>query len=53
MIRDRFIGTIKVPTYMADGLDEGGQFIFSEETLCNYIVQKFPTLKNKPFNICF
>lgn len=53
MIRDRFIGTIKVPTYMADGLDEGWQFIFSEETLCNYIVKKFPTLKNNPFNICF
>lgn len=53
MLKDRFIATIKIPTYMADGLDKGGRYIFSEETLCNYIVKKFPTLKNKSFNICF
>lgn len=37
MIRDRFIGTIKVPTYMADGLDEGGAiYILRRNTLQLY-----------------
>lgn len=37
MMRDRFIATIKIPTYMADGLDEGGEIhILRRDTLQIY-----------------
>lgn len=52
MLRDRFVRTLRMPGYMADDYEDG-KFIVSEETLCRFVENKIPTLKGKPYNICF
>lgn len=53
MLRGRFIATMHMPLYMADGIDTDGSYIISEQTVSRYVLSKRPTLKNQPFNICF
>lgn len=53
MLKGRFVATMKMPLYMADGIDTDGKFVFTEETISRYVLSKRPTLKDKPFNICF
>ena len=52
MLRDRFVCTLRMPVYLADDY-ENGRFIFTAETLSRFVESKRPTLKGKPYNICF
>lgn len=52
MLRERFVCTLRLPTYMADSY-ENGKFIVSEQTLTRFVEVKRPTLNGKPYKICF
>ena len=52
MLRGRFVCTLRLPLYMADSY-ENGKYIVSEQTLKRFVENKRPTLKGKPYNICF
>ena len=53
MLLGRFIATMRMPLFMADDVDEYGLFVVTGETISKYVLSKRPTLKGKPFNICF
>lgn len=53
MLKGHFVATMKMPTYMADRIGTNGNPIFTEQTIIRYVLSKRPTLKDKPFNICF
>jgi len=53
MLHDRFICTLRMPTYMAVGHKDGVRQVIQEEALMRFIEKKRPTLKGKPYNICF
>lgn len=53
MLGGRFIATMRMPAYLADDVDGYGRFVVTGETISKYVVAKRPTLKGKPFNICF
>ena len=53
MLGGRFIATMRMPAYLADDVDGYGRFGVTGETISKYVVAKRPTLKGKPFNICF
>ena len=53
MLLGSFIATMRMPLFMADDVDEYGRFVVTGETISKYVLSKRPTLKGKPFNICF
>ncbi len=52
MLNDRFVHTFRFPTCMADGY-ENGRYVVFDTTLTRFVESKLPTLKGKPYNICF
>lgn len=52
MLHDRFVCTLRLPLYLAEGY-ENGKYVVSGETLSRFVESKLPTLKGKPYNICF
>lgn len=52
MLQDKFICTLRLPLYLADGY-ENGRYIVSKETMMHFVESKRPKLKGKPYNICF
>ena len=52
MLRDSFVCTLRFPIYMADNY-WNGMYIVNEQTLKRFVESKRPTLKGKPYNICF
>lgn len=52
MLCGRFVCTLHMPLYMADGY-ENGKCVVSHQTLLRFVESKRPTLKGKPYNICF
>lgn len=53
MLRGRFIRTLRIPTLLAEGISADGKPVFSRAAVCSHIESRLPSLKGKPYNICF
>ena len=53
MLHDRFVHTFRVSILLADKINTDGKPEFSGERLREHIENRLPSLKGKPYNICF
>lgn len=53
MLRGHFVHTFHVSILLADFIDNNGIPSFSMSTLQGYVEDRLPSLKGKPYNICF
>lgn len=53
MLRGQFVHTFRISTLLADSIDSKGIPTFSISTLQEQIESRLPSLKGKPYNICF
>lgn len=53
MLRGRFVHTFRISALLADSIDSNGIPTFSISTIQELIENRLPSLKGKPYNICF
>ena len=53
MLRGRFVHTFRISTLLADRIAPDGTPVFSAERIQAHVESRLPSLKGKPYNICF